>query len=429
MRDVVTEAKAPPLLAMFKGAGGLVFLLLSLMVFIEYIDRVNLSVAGPLIKGEMHLSNIQLGLAFSAFGYCYAATQLLGGYLGDRLGPRLALTLLALIWAAGTFATGLAGGLAMLVGARLLVGLGEAGSLPGAARVITNWVPAVRRGFAQGFIHAAARLAASITPLLMVALIAWAGWRAAFYVLGGLSFVWLLVWFAFFRDDPATHRFMRPAGLAVLPPYQKTVPGAADVPWGRLIRRMLPVTAVFFAHAWTLWLYLTWLPSFFHDSYHMDIKHSAAFTSFAFFGGLLGDLAGGLLTDGIFARTGNLTQARRNVVILAFGGAALCLGVVMLWRSETVIALALAGALFSLEMAEAPIWSVPSDVAPRYTAVAGGILATAAGLAAIVSPLFFGAVSEWTGSYVLPFGGSILLLVLGIVAAFWIRADVPVEEI
>ena len=428
MNEADLTRKAPPIWQMFSGTRGLVFLLLSAMVFIEYIDRVNLSVAGPLIKKEMHLSNIQLGLAFSAFGYCYAATQLLGGYLGDRIGARLSLAILALIWAFGTFATGLAGGLSMLIGARFLVGLGEAGSLPSAARVITNWVPKTRRGFAQGFIHAAARLAASVTPLLMVMLIKWEGWRAAFYVLGAVSFVWLCCWTFYFRDNPATHKGMSSAELAVLPPYQANAVSATIVPWARLIRRMLPATIVFFCHAWTLWLYLTWLPSFFRETYHMNIVHSAIFTSLAFFGGMLGDICGGLLTDGIFTRTGNLTKARRNVIILAFSGALICLVVVVTWHEQTVIAAALAFALFSLEMAEAPIWSVPSDVAPRYTAVAGGILSTAAGVAAIISPLFFGAVSQLSGSYVLPFAGSIFLLAMGIAISFWVRADVQIAN-
>jgi sugar phosphate permease len=367
MSEANLTRKIPSIWRMFRGTSGLVFLLLSLMVFIEYIDRVNLSVAGPLIKKEMGLSNIQLGLAFSAFGYCYAATQLLGGFLGDRIGARLSLTILALIWAFGTFATGVAGGLGMLIAARFLVGLGEAGSLPTAARVITNWVPKVRRGFAQGFIHAAARMAATITPLLMVALISFGGWRVAFYVLGGVSFVWLCGWFFYARDNPAAHPGITQAELDTLEPYQANVGGAAEVPWARLIRRMLPATLVFFAHAWTLWLYLTWLPSLFRETYHMNIVHSAMFTSLAFFGGMLGDICGGLLTDGIFARTGNLTLARRNVVILAFSGALICLVVVMVWHDQNVIAAALALALFSLEMAEAPIWSVPSDVAPRFT--------------------------------------------------------------
>lgn len=424
-----TEAVAArPLHWMFRGATGVVFILLCLMYFIEYVDRVNLSVAGPLIKKEMALSDIQLGVAFSAFGYCYAATQFLGGYLGDRIGARYALTILGLIWACGTFVTGLAGGLASLVAARFLVGLGEAGSLPTAARVITNWVPKVRRGFAQGFTHASARCAASVTPLIMVALMSWGGWRSAFVAMGAVSLVWTGAWFLYFRNDPSKHAGVTAAELAELPPYQPNITNVGAVPWWPLIRRMAPTTFVFFCHAWTLWLYLTWLPSFFHETYQMDVKDSAIFTSLAFFGGMIGDVVGGFLTDAIYKHTGNLTRARRDVVLVAFLGSLLCLGVVMLWHDQAVIAVALALSLFSLEMAEAPIWSVPSDVAGRYTGIAGGALSTAAGVAAIVSPLAFGIVSQLSGSYVVPFAMSIILLALGMLVSLWMRADVKIAE-
>src|SRR5271168_4699805 len=99
---------------MFTGARGRVYLLLCLMFFIEYIDRVNLSVAAPLIKKELGLTNTELGFALSAFGYCYAAFQIVNGYLGDRFGPRLTLTLCGVLWGIGTIATGFVGGLTSL---------------------------------------------------------------------------------------------------------------------------------------------------------------------------------------------------------------------------------------------------------------------------------------------------------------------------
>lgn len=155
---------------LFRGATGRVFVLICVMYFIEYVDRVNLSIAAPLLKKELHLSNSGLGVALSAFGYCYATFQIVNGYLGDRIGPRRMLAMSGLLGATGTLATGLIGGLGSLVFARMCVGLGEAGTIPNATRAMTNWVPATRRGFAQGFTHSAARAAATATPPLMVAM-------------------------------------------------------------------------------------------------------------------------------------------------------------------------------------------------------------------------------------------------------------------
>src|SRR5689334_24538807 len=136
---------------MFSGTPGRVFLLLCLMYFITYVDRVNLSTVAPLLKAEFHLSNSELGLALSGFGYTYAMFQVLGGLAGDRFGPRRTLTVCGLVWALATIATGLVGGLASLIVVRLLLGLGEGATFPTATRAMSNWVAKESRGFAQGF--------------------------------------------------------------------------------------------------------------------------------------------------------------------------------------------------------------------------------------------------------------------------------------
>ena len=193
-------------------------------------------------------------------------------------------------------------------------------------------------------------------------------------------------------------------------------------------RRIMPVTLVFFCHAWTLWLYLSWLPSFFVGSYGIDLKSSALYTSAVFFAGVVGDTAGGLLTDWLYRRTGKLNESRRNVIILGFGGTLLFLCCVMYFHDQTIVTLCLAAALFLLEMAEGPIWAVPMDVAPRYAGIAGGFVSTAAGVAAMISPAAFGYITDLSGSYKPPFILSIGLLFIGIVLSFRIRADLALQE-
>jgi MFS family permease len=411
---------------MFSGTVGRVFMLLCAMYFIEYVDRVNLSVAAPLLKTELQLSNTQLGLALSAFGYCYALFQIIVGYAGDRFGPRRTLAISGLLWGAGTLLTGFTGGLAGLVFSRLLVGLGEAGTIPTATRAITNWVPRVKRGFAQGFTHSSARAAAALTPPLMVALIPLLGWRGAFIVLGVVSLAWIVVWYSYFRDDPRDHPCITGGELSELPPYHGRT-AYTPVPWFALSRRILPVTLVFFAHAWTLWLYLSWLPSFFVGSYGIDLKSSALYTSAVFFAGVVGDTGGGMLTDFIYRRTGDLNGARRNVIVFSFAGSLTFLACVMYFHNQIAVTLCLAAALFLLEMAEGPIWSVPIDVAPAHAGAAGGFLSTAAGVAAMISPAAFGFIADLTGSYRPPFLLSIALLVVGVVLAFRVRPDIPLQ--
>jgi MFS family permease len=412
---------------LFTGATGRVFLLLCLMYFIMYIDRVNISVAAPMIQAEMRLTNTQLGFTLSAFGICYAFLQIVNGYLGDRFGPRKVLSILGLFWSLGTLATAFCTGFYSLVVSRILVGLGEAGTIPTATRAMSNWVPRERRGFAQGFTHTAARLAAAVTPPLIVAAIPFIGWRGAFAVLGCISFLWAFVWYAYFRDDPREHAGVTPQVLAELP-FFRVANERIDVPWRNLIPRILPVTMVFFCHAWTLWLYLSWLPSFFVGEYHINIKSSAMFTSGVFAAGMIGDTAGGLLTDWIFKHTGDLNASRRNTVILGFVGSFAFMSLVFFIRDPFQIALCVAASLFFLEMTEGPVWAVPMDVAPRHAGVAGAFVSTAAGIAAVISPAAFGFVTDLTGSYLPPFFMSLGFLALGVVLAFFMRPDIPVVE-
>jgi len=423
----VTAIASAPLRCLFTGTIGRIYLLLCLMFFIEYVDRVNLSVAAPLIKSELDLSNTQLGLAFSAFGTCYALFQIVNGTLGDRLGPRLMLTLCGTLWAAGTLMTGFTGGLASLILARLLVGLGEAGTIPTGASAMTRWIPKARRGVAQGVTHASARLAAGLTPPLVVAMIPLFGWRGAFMVLGLASLAWIVAWVVYFRDDPRAHRAITPTELDLLPQVEAMTAAPGFAVYRELVWRILPVTLVFFCHAWTLWLYLSWLPSFLAASYGLDLKDSALFTSGVFLAGMCGDAVGGLLTDAIYRRTRDLNKARRDAVIVGFAGSLLCLLPVLFMHDQTIVILTLGAALFFLEMTEGPIWAVPIDIAPHHAGSAGGVMSTAAGLAATISPFAFGLITDLTGSYRLPFALSIGLLAAGIGLAFLMRPDRPIR--
>src|SRR5580692_5075149 len=116
-----------------------VLVLICLMYGITYIDRVNVSTAASAFQKELHLSNTQVGLVFSAFAYPYLVFQIIGGWVSDRFGARLTLTLSAIIWAVATLLTGLAAGLTSLLAARLLLGFGEGATFPAATAAMARW--------------------------------------------------------------------------------------------------------------------------------------------------------------------------------------------------------------------------------------------------------------------------------------------------
>jgi sugar phosphate permease len=407
------------------GAPGIVLTLLCLMYFITYVDRVNIGTAAPLIGKEFGLSKTELGLVFSAFAYPYAIFQVIGGMVGDKFGARHTLFVCGVIWAVATILTGLVDGLVTLFLARLLLGFGEGATFPVATRAMQNWTPAGKRGFAQGITHSFARLGNAITPPAVAFLIALTSWRGSFVVLGSISMIWVFTWFWYFRDNPKDHSAITARDLERLPAYGGVGDGAKRrTPWRQLTLRMLPVSITYFCYAWTLWLLLNWLPSFFKEGYQLDLKNSALFASAVFFAGVVGDTIGGVISDRILKETGNLKLARLTVIIVGMLGAAACLLGVMLGPKDlTVIALFLSGGFFFLELVIGPIWSIPMDIAPQYSGTAAGLMNTGSAIAAIVSPIAFGAIVDWTGNWVAPFGVSIGLLLLGVVLSFTMHPE------
>jgi len=405
---------------------GIVLFLLCLMYLITYVDRVNIATAAGEIRRELSLTATQYGLVFSVFGYPYLLFQVFGGWVGDRFGPRRTLFVCGVIWAGATILTGLAGSVLSLVLLRILLGVGEGATFPVATRAMQSWTPASRRGFAQGITHAFARAGLVLTPPVVAWLMALFTWRGSFVILGCLSLVWVLVWVWYYRDVPAAHKAMTPAVLATLPnagqPPHVTRP---KVPWGPLTRRIMPVTIVYFCYGWTLWLYLSWLPSFFQNEYGFDTRQSAFFSAAVYLPGVLGNLLGGTISDRILHKTGDLKKARRNLAMFAFLASFACMLPVFLTTNVTLIVLALGAAFFFAEMIIGPMWSIPMDIAGKYSGTASGLMNSGSAAAAILSPLAFGIVADATGNWVLPFAGSLGLLLLGAALAPFMHPERP----
>jgi MFS family permease len=151
---------------------------------------------------------------------------------------------------------------------------------------------------------------------------------------------------------------------------------------------------------------------------------SALYSSGVFFAGVIGDTLGGVVSDYILRRSGDRNAARRNVIVVGLLGGFLFLIPAMLVHDINVAAISLATAFFSIELSIAPMWAVPMDIAPKYSGSASGMMNFGGGgLAAITSPLVFGYLIDFTGSWTLPFAGSLCLLLLGASLAFRMRPD------
>jgi MFS family permease len=232
--------------------------------------------------------------------------------------------------------------------------------------------------------------------------------------------VWVLAWAFVFTEDPAKHPRVTPDELAAMPAPKMI---NLKTPWRPLFKRMLPVTIVYFCYGWTLWLFLSWIPQYFLHSYDLDIKKSAIFASGVFFAGVVGDTLGGIVSDKILIRTGNIKMARSYMVAACMLLTLFSMLPIMFTHDITTSILCLSAGFFFAEMTIGPMWAIPMDIAPEFSGTASGMMNTGSALAAIISPVVGGYLIDRFGSWELPFVGSMILMGLGVGLAFRMKPD------
>lgn len=397
-----------------------ILLLLCLMYFFTYLDRVNVSTAAVGFSKDFGLNKTEVGLVFSAFAYPYLLFQVIGGWVSDRFGAGRTLIFCGLVWGVATVLTGMAGGLTSMLIARVLLGFGEGATFPSATSVMSRWVPKGKRGFAQGITHSASRIGNAVAPLIVVAIMASYGWRASFYVVGALSLAWVVLWALSYKEHPKDHPRITQQELDSLPEPRKQ---ATKVAWKHLFKRMAPVTIVYFCYGWTLWLFLSWIPQYFLHNYDLNLKKSAIFASSVFLAGVIGDTLGGIVTDKIYKRTGSLKYARSWMVSICMLLALFSLVPLLYTHHLVVSAMSLSAGFFFAEMTIGPMWAIPMDIAPQHSGTASGMMNTGSALAAILSPVVGGFLIDRFGNWDLPFLGSMILMGLGVILAFRMQPE------
>src|SRR5262245_4666697 len=271
---------------------------------ITYIDRVCISTAAPSIRHDLSLTPVQMGWVFSAFTFAYAAFEIPSGWLGDVFGPRRILRRIVLWWSAFTMASGLAGNFATLLITRFLFGVGEAGAYPNISRSFSRWFPVRERGTAHGVVFMGSRLGAALTPPAVVFIIATAGWRVSFFIFGLLGVIWTILWWRWFRDDPAEHPSVSPGELRLIVEGSERTQ-QPKLHWRDLIDGNLALTCLtYFCYGYGLYFYLTWLPTYFKEARDLSTERAATLASIVLLTGGAATIAGGRLTDVLVKRYG-----------------------------------------------------------------------------------------------------------------------------
>jgi len=409
-----------------------VLLLISVMYLITYLDRVNISTAAPEISKEFGFDKVTMGYIFSAFVWAYAIFQVPGGWLSDRYGARNVLTGVVTYWSIMTAATAAAFSSVSFVVVRFLFGIGEAGAFPGATRAMQLWYPRRERGLVQGVTHSASRLGAAIAPPIVVAIMSAFGWRAVFYVCGGVGILWSLWWALSYRNLPEEHQLVNRSELETIrgldeagairpPPVEKQT----AVPWGTLVRsgNMWAIMLAYFTYVYCLWIFLSWLPSYLIEARHFTLIKVGIFASLPLFAGVIGDTIGGLATDWLLHKTGSARIGRRVVAIVGLLGCAVCIVPAALTEDAYTAVYCLTASMFFLEFTIGPSWAVPMDTGGKYSGTVSGMMNMAGNIGGALSPIVFGFLAQY-GSWQAPFIVAAALLVAGsAVWAFWLDPD------
>ena len=332
---------------------------------ITYMDRVVISTAVPSIQKEFGFSIVTMGWILGSFQWAYALFQIPGGWLGDRIGPRRALSLIVLWWSLFTSATTLAWSAISMASVRFLFGMGEAGAFPIATRALSRWMLPAERGFSQGITHAGSRLGAALTPALVAFIIAGYGWRTPFVCFGGLGVLWAAAWFWYYRDSPAEHNRINTAERELIQSALGSAPVVRrTVPWRKILSspQMWMICAMYFCYAYNVSVYLTWFPKYLSDYRGFSLQKMGLYASLPLLAGTLGDLCGGWSSDILARRLGDLKMARRWVAITGFLLAAVSIVLASLTADPIRSVFYSCFAMLGLELTVGVSWAVTLDV-------------------------------------------------------------------
>jgi MFS transporter, ACS family, D-galactonate transporter len=409
--------------------------LLGFGVLVNYFDRVNLSVSRDALQDAFGMSAVMFGYLSSAYNWTYALLQLPSGLLLDRFGVRRVGIVSTVIWSVASFAASVSTGIGGLFAARLLLGIGEAPTFPAYAKATGYWFPRDERSLATAMFDSAAKFSSAIgVPILGLVLLHF-GWRWNFAATGVISLLFLALFYAFYRN-PSGDKFLTSSEREFIAgggaQQEDLTRAAKGAPLAYLLRqqRVWGLALGFASYNYTFYLLLTWLPSYLSTVHHVDLLHSAMYTSVPWLIATVLDLAvGGWLVDALIQKGWNPVRVRQVVLI---GGTALGLGVLGAANVHSAAAALfwISVALGGLSAASPVGWSIPSLIAPKESVgTVGGILNFCNQLAGIAAPIATGYVVQATRSFFWAFAAAGIFLLIGIAGYIFLLGSMePVPE-
>lgn len=385
--------------------------LIWLTLLISYFDRVNLSLAAPVLSEDLGLSKGQLGLLFSAFFLGYTLMQIPGGYLGDRFGQKWIIVISMILWSFFTLLTGLVSGFVVLFVVRVLFGLSEAMQAPAAWKVLANWFKPGERARANSAYLTSLALGPAVAPAIVVPILTGLGWREVFYIsaIPGVLVAFLIAYGL--KNKPEVPVEEQPAA--------QQAPGAEVS--AREVWRSPNLWFAFFAFfgfGFAFYGIISWLPTYLTEYKGFSLADMGVISTLPYAFGAVGLILGGQLGDRVFKRN------RKHLVAMAFLATAASLSIAYLANTVFWAGVAFSVSGFFLYLGFGPFWTIPQAIFPdKYAGTFIGFINMATQIAGFIAPTLIGflvgAGTSFLGGFVVMIAG----LVGGAIVILQIRPD------
>jgi len=402
---------------------------------VAYILRYNLSVAGPAMMHDLGLSETQLGLILGAFAWSYGLFQMPGGLLGERFGPRRAMTLMFVAWFATTALMAsvprglpVVASVALLFTLRAAQGMVQAPVFPISCGSFFAWIPSRTWALGNSLSTAGTTVGAALAGPGVTWLVLTVGWRESFFIAAPLGLVLAAIWWWDYRDDPTTHRRVNAAELDVIRAERAAEARVEPMKWTRLLadRDLLYVTSSYFCANYVFYLFFNWFFYYLTEIRHVPAALGAYFIAAQWMVGAVAAVAGGIVCDRLSVRYGPRVGCRASAMGAMIASAPLLVAGTL--ATDPVLSVALLSLSFAcVQFADCTYWAATMRIAGPQSQTATGMLNTggniSGGIGAVLVPVLAGAVG-WTFAVA---SGAIFALVA---AALWlgIRPDLALQS-
>ncbi len=393
--ETLRETSSPeaPAGSRFRGLRWVMIGMIFLVTVVNYIDRMTLSVLAPTIMDQFHMSNEAYSRVVFMFLLAYAISQSVSGKVLDRIGTRLGFMLFVGMWTISSMLHAAARSATQLGIFRFMLGIGEGGNWPGAAKASAEWFPVRERAFAMAIFNSGASIGAVVAPPVIVWVALTFGWRYAFFIGASCSLLVLTLWFLNYYTPDRHPRLSAAERAHILSDQHENGDVAPPRPWLSLFRHRqvwaLIAARVFTDPIW--WFLISWLPNYLKNARGFSLALIGMLAWIPFLFADLGNLSGGAASSLLIRHGWSVNRARGTIMVLASLLVPVgVLGVVGVHTNAVVIA-GVSLIAFSFQAWNVNLITTPSDCfARRDVGSVAGIGGTAAGIASMLFTLLVG---------------------------------------